>query len=448
MAEIKPLKGWRYAAHFTREIADLTSPLFDVVSEKQRQALYRHPYNSIHLSLPSEPEPARAAARRLQEWKDTEVLMQDVLPALYGYYQYFTLPGSPQEYCRKGFLCHIRAYDWPEKVVLRHENTIRGSVNDRTELLAHTLLQPSPTHGLYTDPDFLLESYLDESMKAPIYETEDYQGVREVMSVIQDATVIRHFIRVLHDKQVLLADGHHRYESSLAFRQQMTRANPGHTGQEAYNYHFMYLTNTESDHLKILPTHRVVQDMPLTDEAFLEQLAEYFYILPQPDGFGLNEVIVGKKWAFGLYLAGQAYKIRLKPEVPAQLYWHFPQVVKDLDLTVMHFFIFEKILGLIREQQRDAPALRYVRNFSQCLHLVDTGQARLALITNEVTMEEVKAVCYSGAMMPQKSTFFFPKVITGFVFSSIKQDEFESEVDPCFQLAAPEGIAGQAGPGF
>jgi uncharacterized protein (DUF1015 family) len=448
MAEIKPLKGWRYAAHFTPGIADLTSPLFDVVSEKQRQALYRHPYNSIHLSLPQEPLPAAAAARRLQQWKDTEVLMQDVLPAIYVYYQYFRLPGSPREYCRKGFLCHIRAYDWPEKVILRHENTIPGSVNDRMELLTSTLMQPSPTHGLYTDPDFLLEPYLDESMLVPLYETEDYQGVRDVLSVIQDASVIRKFIQVLQDKQVLLADGHHRYESSLAFRKASTQANPHHTGQEGYNFHFMYLTNTESDDLKIMPTHRVVTAMDLTDTAFLEKLGEYFYILPQEDGFALNEVIVGKKWAFGLYLGGQAFKIRLKPEVHSQLYWHFPEVVKALDLTVMHYFIFEKILGIIREQQRSHPGLQYIRNFSQCLALVDAGQARLALITNEVSMEEVKAVCYSGAMMPQKSTFFYPKVITGFLFSSLKQDEFESEVDSCFLLAPPAGIAGQAGPGL
>jgi uncharacterized protein (DUF1015 family) len=448
MAEIKPVKGWRYAAHFTPEIADLTSPLFDVVSDKQRQALYRHPYNSIHLTVPQGPEPAAAAAQRLQEWKEKEVLMQDELPAIYAYYQYFRLPGSSLEYCRKGFLCHIKAYDWAEKVVLRHENTIPGSVNDRSELLAATLLQPSPTHGLYTDPQFKLEPYLDESMKVPIYETEDYQGVRDVLSVIQDAKVIKRFIRLMQEKQVLLADGHHRYEGSLAFRKAMMKANPHHTGREAYNYHFMYLTNTESDHLMILPTHRVVTTMALTDEEFLEKLKEYFLLQPQDDGFILNEVIVGKKWAFGLYLGGQAYKIRLKPEVHGQLYWHFPEVVKALDLTVMHFFIFEKILGIIREQQREHPALQYIRNFTQCLGLVDSGKARLALITNEVTMEEVKAVCYSGAMMPQKSTFFYPKVISGFLFSSIEQHEFESEVDPCFELAPAAGTAGQAGPGL
>jgi len=430
MAEIKPLKGWRYAPDLTENIADLTSPLFDVVSEKQREALYQNPLNSIHLSVPKGSiDHAEAILKR---WKETKILQQDALPGIYVYYQYFRLPGTGKEYCRKGFMCHIRVYEWQENILLRHENTIPGSVNDRTELLAKTLLQTSPTHGLYTDPDFELEKYMDESMQAPIYETEDYQGVRDVMAVIQDAAVIQKFKRVLQDKQVLLADGHHRYEASLAYKQQCSKSNPHPTGQEAYNYHFMYLTNTEADDLKILPTHRVLTQLDLSDEAFLAALTPYFTIIPQEDAYALNEVIMGKKWAFGLYLHGQAYKIRLKPEVHAQLYWNFPEVVKALDLTVLHYFVFEKVLGMVRAKQRTHPAILYIRNFTQCLALVDAGKAQAAFITNEISMQEVKEVCYSGAMMPQKSTFFYPKVITGFLFSSIKQDEFITQIDTCF----------------
>lgn len=441
MAEIRPLKGWRYSAALTNSIAELTSPLFDVVSEKQQAALHQHPFNSIHLSLPVGPAPADKAAALLQEWKSKDILEQDVLPGIYVYYQYFRLPGNPQEYCRKGFMCLIKAYDWSEKVLLRHENTIPGSVNDRLELLEKTLLQTSATHGLYTDPNFELEKYMDESMQAPLYETEDYQGARDVLSVIQDLRVMQKFIRVLQDKPVLLADGHHRYESSLAYRQKMTQLNPDHTGQEAYNFHFMYLTNTESDDLKILPTHRVLTTMPLSDEEFLAKLALDFVIIPQEDACALNEVIAGKKWAFGLYLGGKAYKIRLKPEAFLQLNWNMPTVVKELDLTVLHYFVFEKIIGIRRNQQRNFPDLQYNRNFTQCLSLVDSGKARLTLITNEVTMDDVKRVCYSGAVMPPKSTFFYPKVVTGFLFSSLEQHEFASEIDTCFQLAPPERIA-------
>ncbi|WP_187260660.1 DUF1015 domain-containing protein [Pontibacter beigongshangensis] len=432
MAEILPIRPWRYNDRLHLNIDELTSPLFDVVSERQREKLYRNSYNSIHLSVPQGEQPAADAARLLDTWKQQQVLLQDPLPGIYVYYQYFRLPGSSREYCRKGFICHIRAYDWSEQVLLRHESTIPSSVNDRMELLEQTQLNSSPTHGLYTDPEFRLEPYLDEAILSPIYETEDYQGVRDVLAVIQDRDVIRLFMDTLQPKQILLADGHHRYEGSLAYRKAMTARNSGtHTGQEGYNYHLMYFTNTEADDLRILPTHRVLQQLDLTDEAFIARLQEYFTVTPKSDPYELNEVIAGKAWAFGLYLSGNSYKLRLKPEVLPQLDWDLPQEVKELDLTVMHYFIFEKILGIGREEQRNYEGLSYVRNFTACISQVDAGKARLALITNEITIEQVKRVCYSGAMMPQKSTFFYPKVISGFLFSSIKEDEFVTAASAC-----------------
>ena len=431
MAEILPFKAWRYNESLDHNIEELTSPLFDVVSNKQREALYRNSINSIHLSVPRGDAPAEEAAILLQEWKDKGVLMQDALPGIYVYYQYFRLPGSDKEYCRKGFICNIKAYDWSERVLLRHENTIPTAVNDRIDLLEKTELNTSPTHGLYTDPEFILEPFMDESIKSPIYETEDYQGVRDVLAVIHDHTVIELFLRTLEDRQILLADGHHRYEGSLEYRKKMTALNPNHTGFEPYNYHLMYLTNSEHDDLRILPTHRVLQHIDMTDEEFLHQLEPYFVVTPKEDPYELNEVILGKPWAFGLYLSGNAYKLRLRPEVHSQINWKFQQEVKDLDLTVMNYFIFEKVLGVLREKQRDMPGLSYERNFTACISKVDTGAARLALITNEVSMEQVKRVCYSGAIMPQKSTFFYPKVICGFLFSSIKENEFITAPAAC-----------------
>ncbi|PSR52612.1 DUF1015 domain-containing protein [Adhaeribacter arboris] len=431
MAEIIPLRGWRYNQELSNSIQDLTSPLFDVVSLKQREALYQNSYNSIHLSVPQGTFPAKEAAQLLQTWKTEGILKQDYLPGIYVYYQYFRLPGSEQEHCRKGFMCQIKAYDWDEQVLLRHENTIPASVNDRIDLLTETQLQVSPTHGLYTDPDFLLEKYMDESIQAPLHESEDYQGVRDVVAVIQDAAAVREFIRVLKDKQVLLADGHHRYESSLQYRKASRAANPDHTGTESYNYHFIYLTNTEGCDLRILPTHRLFRHLPLSSEEFLSKIAAYFTIIPLADPFDLNEIIIGKKWAFGLYLRGKPYKIRLKTEVHADISWPLPAVVKELDLTVLHYFVLEKILGISQEAQRTSTEIQYIRNFAECLSRVDHEEAEVAFITNGVTIEQVKTVCYSGALMPQKSTFFYPKVISGFVFSSIKQNEFYLEVSPC-----------------
>ena len=428
MAEIQPLRGWRYNPTLSSDIDAYVSPLFDVVSAKQREALYRNPLNSIHLSVPRAEDPAAAALARLREWQASGVLRQDELPGIYVYYQYFQLPGSPREYCRKGFICHIRAYDWDEEMVLRHENTLPTSVNDRAELLARTQLQSSATHGLFRDGNFELEAYLDEAMRTPLTETEeDYQGARDVLAVIQDATIIRRFQQVLATRQVILADGHHRYEGSLAYRQARELAADGQsTGREPWNYHLMYLTNAAADDLRILPTHRLLLELPgaLSDEVLRTRLEPYFTLRPVDDANDLPEIIAGKPWAFGLYLGGQAHKIRLRPEVHAQLDWNTTEAVKALDLTVLHYFVLEKCLGIIGpDAQRAWPGVAYVRNFSECLQRVDRGEARAAFIVNEVSMTEVEAVCHSGAVMPPKSTFFYPKAIGGFLFSSIADEE-------------------------
>lgn len=427
MPEIKPVRAWRYNHTLTAAIDELTSPLFDVVSEKQRKGLYQNPYNSIHLSVPQGPDAAGKASALLDQWKSLGVIVQDKLPAIYVYYQYFTLYGSSKEYCRKGFVCNIRVHAWEDNVILRHENTIPKSVNDRIELLRRTELNVSPTHGLYTDPSFELETYMDEAIRNPIYEVEDYQGVRDVLAVIHDARVVQKFIDVLANKQVILADGHHRYEGSLVYMNQQREADPNYTGTEGYNFHLMYLTNTEADDLRVLPTHRLIKDLPgLDEETLLQKLAEDFIIKPVDDADTLQEIIAGKPWAFGLMFKENAYKIRLKPEAWTSLRWQFPEVVKKLDLTVMHYFILEKALGIPGKEQRKSENIFFDRSFSDCLKRVLQDEAQLAIITNEVSIEDVKEVCRSGATMPQKSTYFYPKVICGFLFSSIKDDEFYS----------------------
>lgn len=425
MAEIKPIRAWRYNPALSRRIEALTSPLFDVVSDQQREALYKDPYNSIHLSVPRNTH--AEVGKLLNRWKSEKVLVQDHLPGIYVYYQHFSLAGSTRAYVRKGFICHVKAYDWPEQVTLRHENTLPGSVNDRTELLEKTRLHASPTHGLYTDPDFELEPYMDESMRCPIYEVEDYQGVRDVLSVIHDAEVIRKFMRRLSDQQIILADGHHRYEGSLAYRRQQMAFNPGHTGQEAYHFHLMYLTNSLAQDLRILPIHRLIQGLPDFDPALLLRKLETFFTIKEVENpYDLAEVITGKKWAFGLLLKDQAYQIKLKPAVHGQLHWKFPAEVNELDLTVLHYFVIEQALGIPGWEQRHSEHIRYVRNFTECLTQVMRNDAQCALITNEVSMKEVQKVCASGYTMPPKSTYFYPKVICGFVFSSIQPDEFSA----------------------
>jgi uncharacterized protein (DUF1015 family) len=431
MAEILPFRAWRYNQELSGNIDDLTSPLFDVVSEKQRKALYQNPLNSIHLSVPHPPNAADRAANLLEEWK-TKRHYSTGCPS--GDLRLLSILQTRQAFSEaivyaKGFICHVRAYDWSDNVILRHESTIPKAVNDRIELLEKTEFQASPTHGLYTDPEFSLEKYMDEAIRNPIYETEDYQGVRDVLAVIHDAKVIRQFLDLIEAKTIILADGHHRYEGSLFFKHEKLKSTPHATGKEGFNYHLMYLTNTEADDLRILPTHRLVKNLAGFDEAMiLKKLEADFIIKPVEDSDTINEIIAGKTWAFGLIFKDNAYKIRLKPEAIDTMTWHFPDEIKRLDLTVMHYFVIEKALGIPGRDQRKNENIEFDRSFSDCLKRVVQGDAQLAIITNEVTIDEVKKVCSSGYTMPQKSTYFFPKVICGFLFSSIKEEEFKEPV--------------------
>ena len=431
MADIRPFKGWRYNEKLGQSIEEHTSPLFDVVSGKQREKLYKNPFSSIHLSVPAGSNPAASARETLISWKNKKILNQDPIPHIYVYYQYFTLPGSLNEYCRKGFISNVRIYEWEEKVLLRHENTMPHSVNDRKDLLKFTGLHVSPTHGLYTDESHELEQYMDDAMKNPIYVTEDYQGVKDVFGVIQDYKIISRFVDVLKEKSIILADGHHRYEGALWHLQEMRKKNPKHTGNEGYNFQMMYLTNTESDDIKILPTHRLVHGLEnFSETRIMKEVEKYFIIKPVEDAFTLNEVIAGKPWAFGLLFKEKAFKIRLIPEMAEKVKWPFPDVIKKLDLTILHYYFLEKILNIHGRDQRETNNISYDRNFSDCYARVLKDEVQMALIVNELNVKTVKQVCESGYTLPQKSTYFYPKVLSGFVFSSIIEDEFTLSFNP------------------
>ncbi len=202
--------------------------------------------------------------------------------------------------------------------------------------------------------------------------------------------------------------------------QQQRAANAAHTGKEHYNFHLMWLTNTESRDLKILPTHRLIQGLADFDEStILKRLDEYFIIKPVSNPHHMNEIIVDKKWTFGLIFRENAFQIRLKPDVHHALTWDIPFEIKCLDMTVLHFFIIQEILGIKGDDQNTSGCIEYERSFAACLTKVVKGDAQLALITNDVSIDDVKTVCASGCTLPQKSTHFWPKVICGFVFSSI-----------------------------
>ena len=434
MAEILPFKAWRYNGRLSRNLEDYTAPLFDVVSERQRQVLYENPLNSIHLSVPQGQNPAENASRILEKWKSEGILVQDQLPGIYVYYQYFRLAGDGEERCRKGFIAYIKAYDWEDREILRHESTIVSAVNDRIDLLRATEIQASPTHGLYDDESNELERHMDAAMASPLYELEDYQGVREVLAVIHDAKVIARFLAVLDKTKVILADGHHRLEGAIEYRKQQQSSFPEARWKGA-DYHMMYFTNVHGNHLKILPTHRLFYGMDISEATLMEGIREWFDVRPFEDAEELATYAFQRKWSFGLILSEDSYVIKFKQDRFAEVRPELPEALRSLDLVVLHHILFEKILKIDSEKQRNSEQLAFERNFSRCLREVKSGKASFAVVTREIDLKQVLEVCKSGALMPQKSTYFYPKALGGLLFGSIKQDEFDYEYGAFFEQA-------------
>lgn len=434
MAEILPLKAWRYNEKLAENLEDLTAPLFDVVSAKQREVLYHNPLNSIHLSVPQGENPAINASKILSKWKSEGILNQDPLPGIYVYYQYFRLPGDHEERCRKGFIAQIKAYDWSENQILRHESTIVSAVNDRIDLLSATQIQASPTHGLYADESNELELHMDAAIASPLYELEDYQGVREVLGVIHDAKVISKFLAVLSGKKIILADGHHRLEGAIEYRKLQQNENQG-AKWKGSDFHMMYLTNVHGNHLKILPTHRLCYHLEISEAELLDRIKDWFDIRPFGDADELVNYTFQRKWSFGLVLFEEAYVIKFKQDRFDEVRPELPAVLRNLDLVILHHILFEKILGLNAEQQRNSNQLAFERNFSRCIREVRSGKASFSVITREIELEQVLEVCKSGAVMPQKSTYFYPKALGGLLFGSIKQEEFDFDYGAFFGQA-------------
>lgn len=439
MAIIRPFRAWRYNEAKVEDINKKFSPLFDVVSPEQLEALYQIPKNSIHISVPRSQQ---AALAKLEEWKREGIIQQDPLPAIYIYYQRFRLFGESREMVRKGFVSMIRVSEdsgSQKSDIVLHEDTISSSVKERTQLLEKTLLNTAPTHGLYEDPDFSLEGLMDSYMEQPRYEYVDYQGVVNQLAIVQDARDIQKFLDLLVDKKVYLADGHHRLASSVYLQKKSYEAELGLPSDSMRNYHLMYLTNLCADDLRILPIHRVLhlEEKTYNPNPILDKLREYFSI----EDITFQRTPIYKQLkdsprTFGMVLGSLHFRLELLPEIdPIEaIELDLPASVKELDYTILHYFVFDRVLGIPYRDQHGYDAIEYIKDYGLAVKQAVNKRDRVAFITRDTSMEQMMRVCRSGALMPQKSTFFYPKVVCGLVFASIDDHENESTFDIGFRL--------------
>jgi uncharacterized protein (DUF1015 family) len=448
MAEIMPFRALRYNPRFVPDLKQVVAPPYDVISpEAQERYHARHPYNVVRLILakdeaadtPGDNRYTHAAAT-FAAWRRERILRRDPEPALYLYEQEFSI-GDAHRLRRRGLLALVRLHEYSEKVIFPHERTFARYKDDRLRLMRACPANLEAILGFYPGPAPAMAAIFDRRMETDAaVRLVDEDGVGHRLWLVQDAAEVDALQAALRDRPVIIADGHHRYETALNFRNERR-------GRDAFpreaacdrldGFVLMHLVQADDPGLVILPTHRVIRRRPAcAGEALMTALARHFRIQSFPlDAANplrtLRTALADLAHrrdggiACALY-AGGAEVLLLKltdPTVPqALLAEGHAQAFAGLDVAVLHRLLIEGILGVPSTSQAD-DSIRYTREESQALAEVSAGEAALAIFLNAPRVEQVQAVAIAGERMPQKSTFFFPKVLSGLVMNPLDAEE-------------------------
>ena len=430
MPEIQPFRGWRYATDQVGTLADVVAPPYDVINPEEQDRLYqRHPCNIVRLILnrgePGDPSAAtryERAARFLAQWQDEGVLIREPSPSLYVYHQSFNWGGVT--YDRRGFLGRIRLEEFGTGSVFPHEQTMPGPKADRLALWEHGRTCLSPVFGLYPGDARTVQAPLDEACAdRPSQDVVDADGVTHRLWAVDDADAIASACDELADLPVFIADGHHRYETALNFRRD-------HPEVDAAGHTMMMLVAMNDPGLAILPTHRLVSGLPdLEADGLAALLGEYFEVRDvgtgreaaraawaEIDGTGDQDCL-----AFGTATDQRWLLARLKnPAVMESLAADYGDDWQGLGVSRLHTLVLDTILRPAFAGQD--LACRYVHRVEEVESAIETGDVPLAVLVAPATLEHVRRIASQRETMPPKSTFFFPKLLSGLVLYPLSDD--------------------------
>ena len=440
MARIYPFRALRYNPSLVR-LQDVVTQPYDKITPAMQQAYYqRSPYNLVRiiLGLPElfdgdgAQDVYQRAGRDFTAWRREGVLAQEGEPCVYAYSQTFAVPVSAfgvKTHCeRRGFIALGELYDYSAKVVFRHEQTLSRPKSDRLNLLRATRAHFGQIFMLYSDPGLTAERLLFDSTAAPDIEvTDEYETVHRVWRV-SDPSTINLLTTALEDRKLIIADGHHRYETALRYaREQAPREtpapaerNPSSALQPPYPEAAAMMTfvNMDAQGLVILPTHRVVHSLACFDPArFLQSVQPYFAVEPlaMTDPEALIARLKGAqgKTAFVAVTSSGNYLLTANEAAVNSTLKDIPARQRGLDTVQLHALILEKALGITPEAVSRQTNVRYLRDAAEAMEQVARNEANLALLMNPVTLDELREVAFAGEVMPQKSTDFFPKLLSG-----------------------------------
>ena len=419
MAQIFPFQGLRYNTRTVKNTAKVFAPPYDVISPAHQQALYRrHPQNIVRLILGKiQPGDDRdnnrysRAKRLLEQWIKKNILAFDELPSLYVYSQNYIVDGRRKE--RVGFIGRLQLDD--AGGCLPHEKTLAKPKEDRLQLIRQVRANLSPIFSFYLDPQRRVSKLVSGCMnRRPLYEVIDEEHVRHRFWSLSDPAVISRIQTLMRDKQIFIADGHHRYEVANTFRKEMLAT--GYSGKEAYTYVMMYFTEFSESNLCVQPTHRLVRSFPQLKKK-LGALAELFAFQRVKSLAQLTKLQRAcRGFSVGMYQDGVFSLLRMKdPAQLSRLMNKAPSLWRDLDVAILNTVVFEHVFGL--DEARREEYIVYTRDPAEAIREVERGKFKVAFLLNPTKPQQVKDIALAGMRMPQKSTYFYPKPLSGLVIN-------------------------------
>jgi uncharacterized protein (DUF1015 family) len=425
MAEVLPLNALHYDLDAVGSLQDVVAPPYDVIDTATRaELLAQSPYNAVAIDLPkpygetgpqagTQGDPYAAAAQSIEAWQKAGALVKDTEPAIWAMEQEYIGPDG-SSHIRHGILARVRVEDFETGTILPHERTLPGPKQDRLELMRATRCNLSPIFSLSTiDPWPLVAP--ETAVTPPWGEATDAAGT--VTRIWRLPMFNEDVPALLADAQLLIADGHHRYETAIAYRDEVG-------GEGPHNYTLMALTGLDDPGLSIFPTHRLLSgfaDDPERQRRLGEGLRELFEVTEVDDDRldPLGEAGVG---VFGLYDSHhkRAFRLRLKDtaELDRQLEGQ-PEAYRRLDAAILETLVLKGIAGLSEDDILAKRGLGYAKSVEDARRLLDGGAYDVAFVLRPVPVDQTKAICESEANMPPKSTYFYPKVLTGLVFNPL-----------------------------
>ncbi len=427
MIEVKPFHGLLYNTKVTGPLIEVTAPPYDVISPALQESLYqKNPHNVVRLILGKEfstdsemDNRYSRSADTFRQWLAEEVLVRDSQPGFYLYSQEYEFEG--EKFCRTGFFARVKTEAFSEGNILPHEFTLSKAKTDRTRLLNACHANFSPIFGLYSDPEGKIDALLnDEGNLEPLSVIDDGSVVHRIWRLTNSATC-RKLSDQIGDKKIYIADGHHRYETALAFAE----ANQGKVEDCAHV--MMFLTNMDSDSMSIFPIHRVVKSPePFDRKSFLKKAGKYFDITPWSGPLNGAEVksklheLGNAQITFCAYM-GKDHTFILKVKDPKNviplLDHDEPEDMQALDVAQLHALLFRHILKIDTREKTGQQYVSYKVNSEEAMGMVDSGEYNVAFFMNPTLIEHVRRLAEKGVRLPQKATFFYPKLLSGLVIN-------------------------------